>query len=1303
MAQPSAPPPLAHPPPLPQPHPPSSLPEGVQVRCAGCRMILTVAPGVVEFVCPTCHMPQMLPPELLSRPHPQPHGQISTPSPPPQVPAHGIDPSKIQLPCANCKALLNVPHGLARFVCPQCGVDLAVDVSKLKHLLRQPRPPLPSQLPPPAPFSQLPPPHLLPPAVPAPTPPEEVNELAIEVEQEEDEGGLVGETFTDYRPPKLSIGLPHPDPIVETSSLSAIQPPEPTYDLKIKDELEHTQALSCLQIETLVYACQRHQQHLPCGNRAGFFVGDGAGVGKGRTIAGLILENWHHGRKKAIWISIGSDLKFDARRDLDDMGAPFIEVHALNKLPYSKLDSKSVGVKDGVVFLTYSSLIASSERGRSRLQQLVQWFGSEFDGLLVFDECHKAKNLVPEAGSQPTRTGEAVLDIQSRLPEARVIYCSATGASEPRNLGYMVRLGLWGSGTSFSDFQKFLGAMEKGGVGALELVAMDMKARGMYVCRTLSYKGAEFEVVEAPLESDMMEMYKKAAEFWAELRVELLSASAYLVNEKPNSSQLWRLYWSSHQRFFRHLCMSAKVPAAVKLAKNALMEDKCVVIGLQSTGEARTEEAVTKYGLELDDFISGPRELLLKFVEDNYPLPDKPEPLDGEGDMGELQRKRHSTASDVSLKGRVRKAARGNPSKNHESDEESGTDSACESPQSDDDFQISDSACESTESDDDDEFQICEICNGESESKRLIRCSCCGQLVHPSCIVPPIVDFPSEDWSCQSCKEKTEEFLKAKRIYIAELMKRYEVALDRKSKILEIIRLLDLPNNPLDDIIDQLGGPDRVAEMTGRRGMLVRASNGKGVTYQQRNTKDVSMEMVNMHEKQLFMDGKKLVAIISEAGSAGVSLQADRRAINQKRRVHLTLELPWSADRAIQQFGRTHRSNQASAPEYRLLFTNLGGERRFASIVAKRLESLGALTQGDRRAGPSLSAYNYDSAYGKKALVAMYKGIMEQDTLPVVPPGCSSEKPETTQDFILKAKAALISVGIVRDTVLGKDSGKLSGRIIDSDMHDVGRFLNRLLGLPPEIQNRLFELFIKILDLLIHNARIEGNLDSGIIDMRASVIELKGTPKTVHVDQMSGASTVLFTFSMNRGLTWEAANAILEEKRKDGIVCSNDGFYESKREWLGKRHFILAFESSASGMFKIVRPALGESTRDMHLTELRTKYRKLSSLEKACRGWEGEYELSSKQCMHGPNCKIGSFCTVGRRVQEVFVLGGIVLPVWGTIEKALSKQGRLSHKRLRIVRLETTSDNQRIVGVLVPNGAVESVLEDLAWVEDVDD
>lgn len=34
----------------------------------------------------------------------------------------------------------------------------------------------------------------------------------------------------------------------------------------------------------------------------------------------------------------------------------------------------------------------------------------------------------------------------------------------------------------------------------------------------------------------------------------------------------------------------------------------------------------------------------------------------------------------------------------------------------------------------------------------------------------------------------------------------------------------------------QLGGHDNVAEITGRRGMLVRAPSGKGVVYQARNT-----------------------------------------------------------------------------------------------------------------------------------------------------------------------------------------------------------------------------------------------------------------------------------------------------------------------------------------------------------------------------------------------------------------------------------------------------------------------------------
>ncbi|XP_075083067.1 protein FORGETTER 1-like isoform X3 [Nicotiana tabacum] len=81
-------------------------------------------------------------------------------------------------------------------------------------------------------------------------------------------------------------------------------------------------------------------------------------------------------------------------------------------------------------------------------------------------------------------------------------------------------------------------------------------------------------------------------------------------------------------------------------------------------------------------------------------------------------------------------------------------------------------------------------------------------------------------------------------------------------------------------------------------------------------------------------------------------------------------------------------------------------------------------------------------------------------------------------------------------------------------------------------------------------------------------------------------------------------------------------------------------------------------------------------------------------CMHGPNCKLGSFCTVGRRLQEVNVLGGLILPVWGTVERVLSKQARQSHQRIRIVRIVTTTDNQRIVGLLIPDAAVEPVLQE---------
>ena len=90
------------------------------------------------------------------------------------------------------------------------------------------------------------------------------------------------------------------------------------FDLKFPESVIEEVRLSSLQLEAVVYACQQHMNTLADGSRAGFLigniiavllkcihvitlVGDGAGVGKGRTVAGIIYQNYIEGRKKALW------------------------------------------------------------------------------------------------------------------------------------------------------------------------------------------------------------------------------------------------------------------------------------------------------------------------------------------------------------------------------------------------------------------------------------------------------------------------------------------------------------------------------------------------------------------------------------------------------------------------------------------------------------------------------------------------------------------------------------------------------------------------------------------------------------------------------------------------------------------------------------------------------------------------------------------------------------------------------------------------------------------------------------------
>ena len=119
-------------------------------------------------------------------------------------------------------------------------------------------------------------------------------------------------------------------------------------------------------------------------------LGDGAGVGKGRQLAGIIFDNWQQGHKKAVWLSVSADLKFDAMRDLRDITAK-IPCFSLGYYSYGRIDEA-----EGIMFLTYRLLISkpakgSKRKGRNatRLDQLLQWLGPDFNGVICFDESHK--------------------------------------------------------------------------------------------------------------------------------------------------------------------------------------------------------------------------------------------------------------------------------------------------------------------------------------------------------------------------------------------------------------------------------------------------------------------------------------------------------------------------------------------------------------------------------------------------------------------------------------------------------------------------------------------------------------------------------------------------------------------------------------------------------------------------------------------------------------------------------------------------------------------------------------------------
>lgn len=1028
------------------------------------------------------------------------------------------------------------------------------------------------------------------------TQPEEEEE--VEVEESEELGHV--DTYADYRPSKSKIGISHPDRVVETNTLSSVPPPDITYTLSIPEDIINNGQLSALQLEAIIYACQQHEVILQNKQRAGFLIGDGAGVGKGRTVAGIILENFLKGRKKALWFSVSNDLKYDAERDLQDISASNIQVHALNKIKYG---DTATATSEGVLFATYSALIGESQAGgqhRTRLNQILDWCAPDFDGVIIFDECHKAKN------ASSTKMGKAVLNLQDQLPLARVVYASATGASEPKNMIYMSRLGIWGEGTPFKTFEDFLHAIEKRGVGAMEIVAMDMKVSGMYIARQLSFSGVSFRIEEISLDDDFKVVYNKAAKLWAEALALFMQAADELCMSSKKS--LWGQFWSSHQRFFKYLCIAAKVRCLVELAKKELEAGKCIVIGLQSTGEARTREVLDENDGCLDRFVSAAEGVFQSLVLKHFP--------------SEKQRREKGAGNKRKRKPRGRQ-----PKQPKHCTDATGVisisdDSSTESDALDSDFN---SSPDSVQDNNDD---VIFVNHTSSQMARL--------------------------------EEKKQGLLNK----IAELGK-------------------ELPLNTLDELIDKFGGPEKVSEMTGRKGRVVRQPDGS-VRYESRAEQGHTIDQINIKEKDRFMNGDKLVAIISEAASSGISIQADRRVKNQRRRVHMTLELPWSADRAIQQFGRTHRSNQVTAPEYIFLISELAGERRFASIVAKRLESLGALTHGDRRATESrdLSKYNFENKYGTKALDKITKAILGQTESKVPPP---KDYPGGDAMFFRDMKHGMKDVGMLC-------SQPRLGINTEKDCN-ITKFLNRILGLEVYKQNSLFQYFIDNFDYLIEKDKKEGNYDMGILDLAPGNDQIyeETQEKFLTAGNPQDGQVVLYKISVDRGMTWVEAL-----DKFQALTNPDEGFYLSNMSRGSHPCVLLAVQGRGFHM-TIYKPNIGKQAQPESLESLQKKYRKVSP-EDAKESWENHYTFSFKKCSHvnrNGRCKRveeGHECLMGTRLRQYHMLCGALLRVWKRVSDVVSDV--TSTSILQIVRLKTKDSNKQ-VGIKIPETCVAKVRQEL--------
>ena len=898
---------------------------------------------------------------------------------------------------------------------------------------------------------------------------------------------------------EIPTAKPHPDQLVESVAMASVLPPAPSYQPTLQDRA--IAALSDAQLEALIHAGDAFERDLPgtflpndAGDqlaetpqghvyRTGYFIGDGTGVGKGREVAACILDQWNRGRRKAVWISVSSGLIEDARRDWSALGGLPIDIQPLDAFPLGQ----PIGMASGILFLTYATLRSSRHDEASRLQQIRAWLGEDFDGMLVFDEAHALANAAgtdTEFGTaKGSEQGLAGVRLQHALPRARVLYVSATGATDPANLCYAARLGLWGPGTAFRDRAGFMAAMNDGGIAAMEIVARDLKAMGLYTARALSFAGVEYEALEHRLTPEQVGIYDTYCDAWQIIHSNLAEAmqaanivdrmSGDTLNAQAKGAALSR-FESAKQRFYSGVLLSMKMPSLIHAVEAELVAGHAAVVQLVTTGEAILDRRLADLS---------PQERAQLFIDVS--------PLDGLVDY---------------LKNAF-------PTRQLRA------------------FRASDGTMRS------------EMMVGED-----------GQPVH--------------------CQE----------------------ALAARDALVE--QLCGMPPIPaaLDALIAHFGS-DQVAEVTGRTRRIVLDPRGN----QKLEPRGTGARKADSDD---FMAGRKPILAFSDAGGTGRSYHADLACSSAgRRRIHFLLEPGWKAATAIQGLGRTHRTNQASPPVFRPVTTDCKGERRFISTIARRLDSLGALTRGQRQTGGQNlfdPADNLESDYAKEALTQWYH-LLHAGKL---------------------ASTSLVQFQAMTGLKLADDQG---GGLLER-LPPIQRWLNRILALRIATQNAIFEEYIGLIQARVDAAREAGTLDLGVETIRAEQI-VPLSDQILRTDPLTGAETRLlrlelhmrpWTTSWNRLMhIWEGTDdiAFLKNGRSGRVALRAPSWS------------VTDDEGRPVPMCQLVRPTGNDR---MPLGALWTSHWKPIDREDFRELWDAEVTAAS----------------AALDVQTISLATGLLLPVW---------------------------------------------------------